>query len=374
MKTGLVLSGGGARGAYQVGVLKAIADLHPKHSSNPFNVITGTSAGAINAVGLAASANNFRLGVKKVEKIWTTLNIQRVAKVRGRDLALQAAKLGCSFVHPRCTQGQSLALLDSSPLRTLLSTSIRFENIQQRIAAGQLDAVSVTATSYASGNSVTFFEGLPELKWWHRAKRIGIPARLRAVHLLASSAIPSIFPAEKIGRQYFGDGSLRQLAPLSSAIRLGAERIVVVGVRGKNTTQLSLRRDNPPSMAQTMGHIFSSAFIDSLESDVNNVTQVNEVLGILANEAPDYCPETAKTLDLLVIRPSIDLDDLAAQHLQDLPWAFRSVLKGLGAGRAGGGNLASYVMFEAAFCRELIQQGYRDTLAEEDMVRNFFNF
>tara|TARA_A100001015_G_C14558579_1_gene544372 strand:- start:209 stop:592 length:384 start_codon:yes stop_codon:yes gene_type:complete len=126
-------------------------------------------------------------------------------------------------------------------------------------------------------------------------------------------------------------------------------------------------------MAQTMGHIFSSAFIDSLESDVNNVTQVNEVLGILANEAPDYCPETAKSLDLLVIRPSIDLDDLAAQHLHDLPWAFRRVLRGLGAGRAGGGNIASYVMFEAAFCCELIQQGYRDTLAEEDMVRNFFN-
>tara|TARA_B100000767_G_scaffold60556_1_gene56383 strand:- start:347 stop:1471 length:1125 start_codon:yes stop_codon:yes gene_type:complete len=373
MKTGLVLSGGGARGAYQVGVLKAIADLHPKHTSNPFNVITGTSAGAINAVALAASANNFRLGVKKVEKIWNTLHIQRVAKVRGRDLALQAVKLGCSFVHPRCAKDKPLALLDSSPLRDLLSTSIRFENIQQRIKAGQLDAVSVTATSYASGNSVTFFEGLPELTSWRRAKRLGIPAKLSAEHLLASSAIPSIFPAEKIGRQYFGDGSLRQLAPLSSAIRLGAERIVVVGVSGRNTTRLSLRRDHPPSMAQTLGHIFSSAFIDTFENDINNVTQINEMLGILANEAPDFSPEAVKSLDLLVIKPSIDLDDLAAQHLNDLPSAFRRVLRGLGAGRAGGGNLASYVMFEAAFCRELIEQGYRDTMAEEDTVRNFFS-
>ena len=130
----------------------------------------------------------------------------------------------------------------------------------------------------------------------------------------------------------------------------------MVGVRGKNTTQLSLRRDNPPSMAQTMGRIFSSAFIDSLESDVNNITQVNEMLGILANEAPDFSSRTAKPLDLLVIRPSIDLDDLAAQHLHDLPWAFRHILRGLGAGRAGGGNIASYVMFEAAFCASLFNK------------------
>ena len=196
-KTALVLPGGGARGAFQVGVLKAIADMHPKHASNPFSIISGTSAGALNAVALASSANNFRLGVKKVEKLWANLHVDMVVKAGGWDLTVNAAKLGLSLFNSGIGR-KPLALLNNDPLRDLLSHTIRFNNIQQRIDAGYLDAVAVTATSYATGNSVSFFQGREALKRWRRAKRIGVPATLTVEHLLGSSAIPSVLPAEAI--------------------------------------------------------------------------------------------------------------------------------------------------------------------------------
>lgn len=373
MKTGLILSGGGARGAYQVGVLKAIADIHPKHTTNPFSIISGTSAGALNAVALASSANNFRLGVKKVEKIWTTLHVERVVKARGIDLISNAAKLGLSLFNKGVGRDRPLALLNNDPLRDMLSHTIRFSNIQKRIDAGLLDAVAVTATSYATGNSVSFFQGKPGLKRWHKAKRIGVPAQLSVEHLLASSAIPSVFPSEKIGRQYFGDGSLRQLAPLSPALKLGAERIVVVGVRGHSKSRISTRRDHSPSMAQTLGHIFNSAFIDSLESDLDNLIRVNELLGIVQNEAPHFKPTNLRPVDLLVVRPSIDFDSIAAGHIYNLPVGLRRALRGMGAGKdGGGGSLASYLLFEADFCCELINHGYQDAMAVRSDIENFF--
>ena len=262
--------------------------------------------------------------------------------------------------------------MDNTPLRQLLSDNIRYENIQRRINAGYLDAVSVSATSYASGKSVSFFESHEGLKCWRQNKRIGVPTKIGVEHLLGSTALPSIFPAEKIGRQYFGDGSLRQLAPLSAALRLGSERIVVVGVRGTSKTKLSARRDNPPSMAQTLGHIFSSAFIDAMDNDINNLSQINEMIGVLENEAPHFRPQGVKPIDLLVIEPSIDFDSIAGEHLYDLPLTFRRIMKGLGAGKEGGGNLASYLMFESAFCKRLIEYGYTDTMNQKEQVTNFF--
>ena len=379
MKTGLVLSGGGARGAYQVGVLKAVADLHPKHAPNPFSIISGTSAGAINAVAMASSANNFRLGVKKTEKIWANLGVNDVVRARGVDLLSNSARLALSLFNRGISRGKPLGLLNNDPLRDLLSHVIRYNNIQKRIDAGLLEAVSVTATSYATGNSVTFFQGQPHIKRWHRGKRIGVPAQLTVEHLLGSTAIPSVFPAEKIGRQYFGDGSVRQLAPLSPTLKLGADKILVIGVRGHSSSRISTRRDHAPSVAQTLGHIFNSAFIDSLEGDLSNLQRVNELLGALANEAPALVEgimvndAIVKPIDLLVIRPSIDFDAIASDHVSDLPAGLRRVLRAMGAGgKSGGGSLASYLLFEADFCRELIYHGYRDTMAVKDEVQRFF--
>jgi len=374
LKTGLVLSGGGARGAYQVGVLKAIADIHPKHASNPFLIISGTSAGALNAVALASSANNFRLSVKKVEKIWSNLHVEQVVESGSMDIILNTLRLVASLFNRGMGHSRALALLDNSPLRELLSHVISFKNIQKRIDDGYLEAVAVSATSYATGNSVSFFQGAPTQRCWRRNKRIGVHAKLGVQHLLASSALPGIFPAEKIGRQYFGDGSLRQLSPLSPALKLGADRIVVIGTRGANKSAISTRRDHTPSLAQTVGHIFNSAFIDTLESDLEHMLRINELLGILQNEAPRVEHYKYRLIDTLVIRPTIDFDEIAGEHVSDLPTGLRMSLNAMGARRSsGGGNLASYVLFDAAYCNALIEHGYRDAMAMRDNITQFFN-
>lgn len=368
-----MLSGGGARGAYQVGVLKAISELYPKQASNPFSVISGTSAGALNAVALASSANNFRLGVKKVERIWSNLRVEDVVKSRHRDMAGNAFRFLISLFNSGVGADRPVSLLNNDPLAELLSRRIRFDNLQKRIDAGLLDAVAVTATSYVTGNCVSFFQGKEDLTRWHRTKRIGIRDQLGVRHLMASSAIPGVFPAVKIAKEYFGDGSMRQLAPLSTALRLGAERIVVIGVRGHNREPVEPKRNHSPSVAQMLGHIFSSAFIDSLESDLENLQRVNELLGIAQNESPDALKDTAyKPVDVLVIRPSIDFDKIAREHLDDLPKGLRRGLAAIGATRGGGGNLASYLLFHAGYCKKLVQHGYTDAIEQRETIEQFF--
>ncbi len=368
------MSGGGARGAYQVGVLKAIADLHEKNAQNPFSVISGTSAGAINAVALAASANNFRLAVKKVEKIWRSLHVNAVYKSGAGDLLAGVGRMLGSLFNQGIGRDRPLALLNNDPLRELLTHTINFRNIQDRIDKGYLDAVGVTASGFTSGESVTFFQGRPEMTKWRQGRRVGVPTVLGVDHLLASSAIPTILPPVKVSREYFGDGALRQLAPISPVIRLGADRILVIGVSGK-PSQVPKRRQvtHSPSLAQMIGHVFNSAFIDSLDHDLDTLVKVNELLGLVHNENPGkvYCE--MRNLDLLVIYPSTPFDEIAARHVGDLPRAMRAAMKITGAtGRGGGASLASYLLFESTFCQELIIMGYRDAMAMREDILHFF--
>jgi NTE family protein len=375
MKPALVLSGGGARGAYQVGVLKAIADLHAKDARNPFSIISGTSAGAVNAVALAASANNFRLAVKKVEKIWASLHAGNIYRAGAWDLISALGRLLGSMFNQGIGRTRPLALLNNDPLREMLNHSIQFRNIQKRIDNGYLDAVAVSATGYTSGESVTFFQGRPDMKKWRQGRRVGVPTNLNVSHILGSSAIPALLPAEKISREYFGDGALRQLAPISPVIRLGADRVMVIGVSG-NPTHVPHREQetHSPSLAQIVGHIFNSAFIDSLEHDLDTLVKVNDLVGFVQNESPHSPPGGMRTIDLLVIYPSIEFDEIAAKHVKDLPRAMRAAMKIIGATKGGGGaSLASYLLFEKAFCKELIDCGYRDAMAERESILAFFN-
>ena len=375
MKPALVLSGGGARGAYQVGVLKAIADLHAKDARNPFSIISGTSAGAINAVALAASANNFRLAVKKVEKIWSSLEVGNVYRAGTWDLLSGPGRLFLSMFNQGVGRRRPLSLLNNDPLRVLLSQSIQFKNIQKRIDKGYLDAVGVSATGYTSGESVTFFQGRPGIKKWRQGRRVGVPTRLDVSHIMGSSAIPLVLPPEKISREYFGDGALRQLAPISPVIRMGADRVLVIGVSG-NATHIPQREQetHSPSLAQMAGHVFNSAFIDSLEHDLDTLVKVNDLVAYAQNENPHHAPDNMRTLDLLVIYPSMEFDEIAAKHVGNLPRPMRVAMKVIGATEKGGGaSLASYLLFERAFCKELIDCGYRDAMAKRDDILAFFN-
>jgi NTE family protein len=373
-KLGLVLSGGGARGAYQVGVLKAIAELQPKRGHNPFSVITGTSAGAINAVSLASSANNFRLAVKKLEKVWRDIHVQDVYDVSGRNMLVSTGRLIYSLFHQGASRSKPLALLNTDPLRNLLSHTIQFKNISRRIESGYLDAVAVTASGYTSSESVTFYQAHSEQEKWSHGRRRGIPSTLTVGHLLASSAIPTLMPAEKLSREYFGDGALRQLAPLSPALQLGAEKILVIGVSGNPTHKPHEEAVlEPPSMAQMISHIFNSAFIDSMENDLEHLIRINDLVGLVENENPHIDVENVRPVDLLLINPSIEFDKIAEKHIRDLPYSLRTLMRVIGATKKGrGASLASYLLFESEFCMELIQCGYEDAMEEEAALRDLF--
>ncbi|MFV8818037.1 patatin-like phospholipase family protein [Haliea sp. E17] len=376
-RTALVLTGGGARAAYQVGVLKAAAEILPKHAHNPFSIITGTSAGAINAVALGASANNFRLAVKKVERIWSNLCVEHVYRAGYRDLAGSMLRLLVSLFHRGTGVGKPLALLDTAPLAELLHRTIDFGDLKRRLDSGQLDAIGVTASSYDTGESITFFQsGLDRemLPPWNRHRRKGVPAELSVAHLLASSAIPTLLPAARIGDTYFGDGALRQLSPISPALHLGAQRIMVVGVSGNRTRPAVARMQNrTPSLARMLGHVFNSAFIDALENDMEHLERINELVGMMHNENPHSYAGGLREVDFLCINPTIEIDEIASHHLHSLPPAMRTLLNITGATPRGGGtSLASYLLFQGEFCRELIDTGYRDALSQREMLEQFF--
>lgn len=376
-RTALVLTGGGARGAYQVGVLKAAAELLPKRAHNPFSIITGTSAGAINAVALGASANNFRLAVKKVERIWSNLHVEHIYKARHRDVLGSILRLSLSMFHQGIGRRKPLALLNTQPLADLLSRVIDFGDLERRLKGGLLDAIGVTASCYDSGESVTFYQSdfageiLPE---WREFRRRGVATRLEVAHLLASSAIPVILPATKVGDSYYGDGALRQVSPISAALRLGAERIMVVGVSGnRRKPPAESHEGHSPSLGRMMGHVFNSAFIDALEHDMDQLANTNELLGMVINENPHIWPADKKLVDFLCINPSIEIDKLVHKHMNSLPRAVRAFMRMTGATPAGGGSsMASYLLFEGEFCRELIDYGYRDAMEQSDALLAFF--
>lgn len=377
MKSALVLSGGGARAAYQVGVLQALAEILPASHKNPFPIICGTSAGAINALAIASHTGSFRESVTDLVGMWQNLTVDQVYKNSLGDLLGGLGKLGLSFFNQGIGKTQPVALLDNSPLHQLIHDNIQFKNIAPAIERGELDAVCITAMGYSTGESVSFFQGHPNLRGWRRYHRIGTPTQLDARHLLASSAIPTIFPTVRINREYFGDGALRQLAPISPALHLGADRVFVVGVSGnRNPEHWGKRRPvrHSPSMAQILGHLFNAAFVDSLEADIEHLERVNKLLNMVPEEKRAEAGLPLRTVESLIISPSQELDKIAGRKVRYLPKTLRWFFSSAGATAKGGGaTAASYLLFAPQFCSELIELGYQDTMWEADTVRAFFS-
>jgi len=369
-KTGLILSGGGARAAYQVGVLKAIADLIPKHSSNPFPIICGTSAGAINAAAIAIYTNQFREAVWRLVHVWGNFHVDQVFKSDFTGLGGSMTRWMTANILNRDNKENPAALLDRTPLIGLLDHYLPFDQIQNSIDAGQLHGLSITASNYSTGNSVAFYQGHESIKPWVRANRIGIPAIITQNHLMASSAIPLIFAPQKLDDDFYGDGSMRQNAPTSPALHMGADKLLVIGVKHEVPfTPLEKRATTYPTLGEIAGHVLDSIFLDSVTMDLERLERINKTFSQIPDKHHPENSVTMRKIDILFISPSKDLYSIAEKHADLMPRSIRLLMKGVGAST----NLISYLLFEKAYCRELIALGYADTMERKDEVLAFLN-
>lgn len=370
-KTGLILTGGGARAAYQVGVLKAIAEMLPRRTQNPFPIICGTSAGAFNAVTLAVYAQSFRLGVQYLEKMWKNFSAHDIYRADALGVFNNTVRwlsglilngLGINWLN-------RVSLLDSSPLSKLLERALPSEKIQENIDAGALHALSIAASGYGTGQSVNFFQSVPGMQPWQRARRLGVATFIEAKHILASSAIPFIFPAVRINREYFGDGSMRQIAPVSPALHLGAVRVLVIGTGQAKEKLNRIKLDDYPSLAKIAGHALDSIFLDSLEVDIERLHRINKTIDLVPEEVRNHM--SMQHIYVLNISPSQSIEKIAGRYARQLPFPIRLLLRSVGAMRRNASNLVSYLLFEKDFCRALIDLGYQDAMNRKQEIMAF---
>jgi NTE family protein len=365
------MSGGGARAAYQVGVLKAISEMVPPGSPSPFTIICGASAGAINSAAVAVYARNFQQAVRRLERVWGNFHVHHVFRADAVGLFSNWLRWLTALFVGGMGKKNPAALLDREPLYHLLKRYLPFDQIQSSIDAGLVHALSIAASGYNSGQSVTFYQGVSTITPWRRATRVGCAAEINVEHLMASSAIPVVFKAVRINREYFGDGSMRQIAPLSPAVHLGADRILVIGMRQEDEQpERSNRPAEYPSLAQIGGHILSSIFIDALEADMERLRRINDTLRRVAVTHTEGAKRdaTLRPVEPLLIAPSQDVCKIAERHKHHFPRTMRFLLRGIGAYNRGGGELLSYLLFEKPYCQELIQLGYDDAQKRRDEI------
>lgn len=369
------MTGGGARAAYQVGVLRAVAELLPEAVRTPFPIICGTSAGAINAAVLAAEADDFRRGVRRLMTVWKNFRVHHVYRADPWGALSNSANWIFAALTGGLFSKRPISLLDNSPLAALLARHLDFSAIQRAVDAGDLTAFSVTCSGYTSGQSVTFFQGVPGLQPWQRARRIGVPMAITLNHLLASSALPFIFPPVHINREYFGDGSMRQIAPVSPALHLGADRLLVIGVGRQLQHRVErVKLESQPSLAQIAGHALNSIFLDSLEVDLERLQRINRTIEMVPTDVLERTSYPLHPVDFRLISPSEELEKIATAHSGELPLTIRSLLYPIGALRRSGANLLSYLLFERSYCRALIQLGYQDTMDRKDDLVAFLGY
>ncbi len=375
-RIGLILTGGGARAAYQVGVLKAIAESMPRRAHSPFQIVCGTSAGALNAAALAANAKNFRKGVQYLDNTWKGFHAHHIYRtdmigVFNNSMLWLAGMLFSAIGINRLNQ---VSLLDNSPLVELLEDMVPYEKIQENIDAGLLHALSITTSGYGSGQSVTFYQGVKQLEPWRRTGRVGTPAQIEIKHLLASAALPFIFQAILINREYFGDGSMRQIAPISPALHLGATRVLIIGVTTNGYTAEHPERselNEYPSLARIAGHALNSIFLDSMEVDLERLKKINDLVAIMPEEMRERA--NLRHVDVLVVSPSQPLEKIAERYAAEMPWTIRLLLRLVGARAHSGGILISYLLSESKFTRALIDLGYQDAMKRREEIMRFLD-
>lgn len=395
---GLVLTAGGARGAYQAGVLKRIGEIRAlQRGPSPFKIVTGASAGAINGAMVAAKSASLREGTQTLAQLWSDLTVEKVFKADMFSLA----RSGLTLVRDMSLgwalgAGHAASMLDAAPLRGFLGASLPLDGIAESIRKGRLYAVAVTATSYHSGKCFTFIQGKSGHPLWTKSRRVTLSVQLTLDHILASAAIPIVFQPvllrSDVGDFYFGDGGLRLVNPFSPAIRLGASRVFAVGIRSQRSaddlshTELMGLGDLKPSMerpplSQICGVFMNAIFLDHLDTDLDHLRRMNELIRSYGSrkvamiephdeDAPTP-QEPMRTVEPLVVSPSEDLAIVAKALSHRMPRLVRYILEGLGTPNAQSADLMSYLLFDSAYTRELIYIGYRDASERIDEIEEF---
>jgi NTE family protein len=381
--TGLILMGGGARAAYQAGVLEGVARVLTERGwpadTNPFPIVCGTSAGAINAAALASHSDDWTGAIGRLARVWHDFSPGQVYRVDALGSVGNAAHWLGGLLLGWMVRSRPRSLFDNTPLSELLARLIDLHRLQRCLEAGQLRALAITASSYTSGQHVTYYQSREPIAPWYRTQRLSAPTRIEIAHLMASSAIPFAFPAVPLhidGRhEFFGDGSMRQTAPISPAIHLGARRILVIGAgqrqRGSTQPAGTGSQYHYPSLAQVAGHAMASIFLDGLSSDIERLARVNRTVEMLA---PEQRRETdLRRIELLVIAPTQRLDTLAAPFVRHLPRSTRTILRLLGATDKRGAGLSSYLLFDSSYTRRLLDLGRDDAMARREEILRFFD-
>ena len=376
---GLVMTGGGARGAYQAGVLKRIGEIKSVHEyGNPFPIIGGSSAGAVNGCGLAVGCDEFSLVTRVLARLWAELRPSDIFRCDAFSQARNSITwiLDLSF-GAVVGGGNARSLLDATPLRHFLSAHLDCDRIQQNIKRGHLYALAISATNYNSGKSYLFIQGVKGHPMWNRSRRVTLSTKITTDHVCASAAIPLVFQPVRLktarGTAFFGDGCLRLQQPLSPVIRLGAERVFGIGARGQSLEhQEETTSDTEPSLAQVMGVIFNVMFLDHLATDIEHLDRLNKLLreGQISQAGIEGC-EKMRPLATFLITPSVDLSELAKQHQKDMPYLIQYFVNGLGRDAASCSDLMSYLLFTPKYTRALIDIGYNDADRRIDEIEDF---
>ncbi|MEE8303448.1 MAG: patatin-like phospholipase family protein [Candidatus Tectomicrobia bacterium] len=366
----LVLSGGGARGAYQAGVLKGMADFID--DSFPFRVITGVSAGAINAAAIASAPDTFRNATRALEHAWLDLSIDQVFKTSVGSLSWSLLRWLWLVTSGGICPDIS-GLFDTRPLYRYLSTHLRLHGVDTNVDTGRLRALALSTTCYSTGRTITFVHGSSDIETWERARRCAVRDKITVQHVMASAALPILFPAIQLQDGYYGDGSIRQSSPLAPAIHLGANRLLTISLRygSEQDEQTEQQISGRPPPAQILGLMLHSIFLDALENDAERLMRINRTLQHVSPDA--QAPDHLRSIDLFILRPSQNLGKLAYDLARSLPYTIRTIASGLGSSNTKSPDFLSYLLFERAYIERLLELGYQDAHAYAEDIKRFFS-